>query len=150
MYLGQGFQLVSLSQDPNCCHTWKPLYQVLDLQEKILVRYLIQPITHVLLLHIIVLLYISNNFQKKHIRVQILITPHISHQIISLKSNHIVTIFKYPRSISLSSTRCIISSVSRINNIFILIKGYSFREKKSLWISQSDHRCIWYLLYIGI
>ena len=64
-----------------------------DFQERILVSCFIQPILYVVLIQMIVLLYIYHNFSKKHIRFQILIPMHISHQTTSLKTNNIITTY---------------------------------------------------------
>ena len=84
--LRQGHLLVSSAEDATFCHTQKTLDQVLDIQDRSLVRCFIQNIMSVFVPQNILLLYISNTFYRRHIRTQILLPLYISHQIISLKS----------------------------------------------------------------
>ena len=57
--------MVSSAHYPTYFHTLKPLDQILDIQERSLLRCFIQPISSVVLLQIIVLLYISHTFYKE-------------------------------------------------------------------------------------
>ena len=87
-----------------------------------------QLLTSVVLIQMILLLYISHNFYKKHIRSEISIPQLIYHQIINLKPYYIVTIFKEPRSISPSSPWYNLSEVSKIKSNFIPSTHFLFKK----------------------